>query len=223
LSGPRRSVQTSWRCILSAAIQCPERMRWGASALETVGQSEPVGPHTKVSEATSLYKQLRTRRHLKRAWQVIRANATSKKASRSTRALAQRFSDTEDRGLERISEQLRTKTFVFPPARGIAIKKDGKSTKRPLVVFDIESRIVQRALLDVVKEIPAIRATLHSGFNFGGVDGDDAGVEAAVMKAKAATTAYSYFIRSDIKAFFDSVTRDERWTHFVGQLSRFHK
>jgi retron-type reverse transcriptase len=150
---------------------------------------------------------LRSRAVLKKAWLKIRSNGASPQASRQTRRLVSEFAETEDRGIERIQEKLHSKPYVFGPARGVAIPKPGKPEKRPLVVFDIETRIVQRAILDLVKELPPVKSTLQSGYNFGGVEGNESSVPAAVKEVVKSTEKYGYFIRSDIKKFFDTVGR----------------
>lgn len=168
-----------------------------------------MGPSpTKKAVNSSLYEQLRKRQTLKKAWIKVRANGSSVHASRSTRRLIGKFSETEDRGIERLQEKLRTKCFQFSPARGVPIPKPGKTTKRPLVVFDVEARIIQRAILDLVQQLPSIQKTLKSGHNFGGIEGEQFGVPAAIAEAVKASCSYGYFIRSDIRSFFDSVVRD---------------
>lgn len=177
-----------------------------------------MGPSpTKPVNTISLYAKLRTRRVLKSAWLKIRSNGNSVNASRHTRRLVAEFADREDRGIEQIQERLRSKPFVFGPARGVAIPKPGKREKRPLVVFDIETRIVQRAILDLVKELPPVKATLQSGHNYGGVEGADSSVPAAVREVVKAARQQGYFIRSDIKKFFDSVARSAA----VASLTQF--
>ena len=104
-----------------------------------------------------------------------------------------------------MQRQLRARSFQFPPSRGILIaKKTG--AKRPLVISPIPSRIVQRALLDIIQGIPQVRATLQAGNNFGGIEG--LGVPHAVREAYSASRGSGYFIRTDIKNFFVRIPRD---------------
>lgn len=110
--------------------------------------------------------------------------------------------------LSRIQRSLRLGNFSFAPAKGVLIKKSGKKSKRPVVIAPIESRIVQRALLDALHAIPEVHAELHAGFNFGGISGIKAGVPAAIAKAVTAANAHGYYIRTDIKSFFTQVPRE---------------
>ncbi len=76
-----------------------------------------------------------------------------------------------DRHLARIAAQLREGRFVFAQARGIACERPGKGP-RPIVVAPIESRIVQRAILDVLRALPGLSAAdLEAPTSFGGVPG----------------------------------------------------
>lgn len=179
-----------------------------------------MGPSpTKKNPDAPLYAQLRARKTLKKAWVKIRANGASIHASTISRRLIGKYSESEDRGLEKLQESLRKETFQFSPARGIAIPKPGKKTKRPLVVFDIDARIIQRAILNLVQELPPIQQTLRSGHNFGGIEGSEFGVPAAICAAVQASTDYAYFIRSDIRSFFDSVARDAAVSALTSHLT----
>jgi len=77
---------------------------------------------------------------------------------------------------------------VFLPQKGI-ILKTSSGKKRPVVVAPIESRIVQRAILDTVQLIPEIKEKLTSGHNFGAVPGPEFGVPNAIYAATAAVSA----------------------------------
>ena len=137
----------------------------------------------------------------------MRAKAR-KSTSLETRAEAHRFAAAEARNLERIGEQLRKKTFKFAPSKAVLLSKPGKKGKRPVVIAPISSRIVQRALLNIAQAQPQISATLTAGFNFGGVEGPNFGVPAAVRKAQRVALEKPYYIRTDIKSFFVKVPRD---------------
>lgn len=158
----------------------------------------------KIKPAT--FDALRQRDTLWPAWLHVREKAR-KSTSADTRASAQRFAAAEVRNIERISEQLRSGKFKFAPAKPVLITKAGKKTKRPVVIAPVESRIVQRALLDIIQAQPAIAAVLKAGLNFGGVEGPEFGVPAAVRKAQITAHTKSYYIRTDIKSFFTKVPR----------------
>lgn len=160
-----------------------------------------------MKKVSASFSVLRHRGTLWPAWMHVRKKAR-KSTSSETRAEADKFSRFEVRNIERISEQLRRGEFKFSPAKAILISKAGKKTKRPVVVAPVESRIVQRALLDVIQVQPAIAKVLHEGFNFGGVEGRDYGVPAAVRKAQRIASEKFYYIRTDIRSFFTKVPRE---------------
>src|SRR6202022_1180606 len=89
--------------------------------------------------------------------------------SESTRDSIEVFSTDFEKNLKRIQQRLKSNTFKFPLAHGVAIEKKGKSTIRPIVITPIETRIVQRAILDVILSFKEINKILSAGFNFGGI------------------------------------------------------
>lgn len=145
----------------------------------------------------------------------MRAKA-AKSDSSEIRAEVREFEKSLSSGLKSIQSKLSSRRFSFKPARGVLMGKK----LRPIVIAPLESRIVQRAILDVVQSIPAIHKELHAGYNFGGVDGPGFGVPAAVAKAVKCSQAGGYFFRTDIKSFFVAVPRDTATdlicAHFAG-------
>ncbi len=155
---------------------------------------------------TQLYKAVRSRRSLWRAWIDVSSKARSSKAPQ-TREEARSFAADAPRNIERIGRRLRESKFVFLPQKGIVAKKSS-GKKRPIVVAPIESRIVQRSILDVLQLIPDLKAKLTAGFNFGGVPGPAFGVPNAIYSAIAVMAERPYFLRTDIKSFFDNVPKE---------------
>jgi retron-type reverse transcriptase len=153
----------------------------------------------------SLCQQVRTKSVLQHAWSVIYANGI-RSESANTRSEVADFASDAHREVDRIERKLRGGTFVFPPAVGIAIKKKTGNKKRPIVKSPIPSRIVQRAILDVIQRLPEIKTKLGQHHNFGGIEG--VGVPEAIEEAYKASLSHAYFIRSDIKSFFDKIPRD---------------
>ncbi len=149
-------------------------------------------------------ERLRARATLRSAW--LRVREAARRSSPATRAEARSFEAHEGRHLARIAAQLREGRFVFARARGIACERPGKGP-RPIVVAPIESRIVQRALLDVLRALPGLRAAdLEAPTSFGGVPerGTAGAVAAAIEAVKAGHTSY---LRSDIVGFFRRIPR----------------
>ena len=168
----------------------------------------------------ALYKKLAKPETIWRAWSVVHENGRTSKSAR-TRAEIESFSAEAPRQIQRIAWQLQRQKYRFEPAHGVAMQKKNKKAKRPVVMAPIPNRIVQRALLDVIQSIPAIKEKLLRGRNFGGIEG--VGVPKAVEEAYIAARSSGYFIRTDIKAFFDNVPREKAiakiaWLHLFDVL-----
>lgn len=157
------------------------------------------------SDARTLAQLLRSSKNLDAAWRQVRANA-ERSQSIEIRNEAREFDSAAASNLKSIQSRLGRNSFVFKPAKGIAIRRKGKKS-RPIVVAPIESRIVQRALLNLLQQIPAIKAEITAGFNFGGVPGEGFGVPAAIAKAVKSIRGSGYYIRTDIKSFFVDIPR----------------
>jgi retron-type reverse transcriptase len=111
-----------------------------------------------------------------------------------------------------MQRQLQREAFKFAKAKGVPIPKEGKTAFRPLVVAPIESRIVQRAILDVLLTVPAIKEKAVTPYSFGGVrkanEDDRAAVPAAIKAVlEAVGEGLTYVIKSDIAAFFTAIPK----------------
>src|SRR5262245_3771705 len=125
---------------------------------------------TREPERLSPFERVRTRATLRAALAHVQA-AAARSTSAGTRDAVARFAAHADRHLARSAKQLREGRFAFAPARGIACDRPGKRP-RPIVVAPVENRVVQRAILDVLTDIPAIAGHLTtSPTSFGGVAG----------------------------------------------------
>jgi RNA-directed DNA polymerase len=142
---------------------------------------------------------------LRAAWAHVR-RAAERSTSRTVRLEARRFDDDADRRLERIAGELSAGGFAFGRARGIALPRPGKRP-RPIVIAPIESRVVARALLDVLQTTPGVAAAfLATPTSFGGLPGR--GVEQAVAAAlDAVGRGAIFYVRSDIADFFRAIPR----------------
>jgi RNA-directed DNA polymerase len=148
---------------------------------------------------------------LGRAWRVIFANGRCSQ-SINTRREIEEFAESPETRLTKIQRQLSRRAFKFKPAVGVAIPKKGKDQIRPLVVAPIESRIVQRAILDVLLQVPAISRIAENPYSFGGVrkrkGTEIAAVPAAIQAVLAAIgRGATYVIRSDISSFFTRIPK----------------
>lgn len=167
---------------------------------------------------------------LRAAWAHVR-RAAERSASRAIRVEARRFDDDADRRIDRLAAELREERFVFARGRGLAVARPGKRP-RPIVIASVESRVVSRAVLDVLQTTPEVAAAfLATPTSFGGVPGR--GVEHAVAAAiEAIGRGAVFYLRSDIMEFFRAIPRaralatiaaevpDERMMRLLDQATR---
>jgi retron-type reverse transcriptase len=155
--------------------------------------------------------EVRKQKTIEAAWSAIHRNARTSKSQVTKEEIAA-FEAELSKNLKRIRRQLQEKKFVFKPARGIKIPKKDKASFRPLVVAKVESRIVQRAIHDVLVSQPAIHKFVRTPYSFGGVrkeEGDDlASVPAAIRAVLSGIErGAKYVIRSDISQFFTRIPK----------------
>jgi RNA-directed DNA polymerase len=174
------------------------------------GSGVPTGPKRQRSD---LSLQVRTGRIIEGAWLAIKRNARTSKSQDTKNEIAA-FEADLSANLKRLRRELQQKKFVFPPARGIKIPKDKKdrSSFRPLVVAKVESRIVQRAIHDVLISVPAIQKFVRTPYSFGGIkkkkDDEMAAVPAAIQAVlDAIGNGCKFVIRSDIAKFFTRIPK----------------
>jgi RNA-directed DNA polymerase len=170
----------------------------------------------------SLIQQVRSMKTLSRAWAAVRRNGRSSKSEKTREQIAAFDVDSASQ-LSRIQRQLQSKTFRFAPADGKKIPKKKKGAFRPLVVAPVESRIVQRAIHDVLTLIPEILTYTNTAHSFGGMkksEGDElASVPAAIQCVlHAIENGAKYIVRSDISDFFTKIPKPEL-TVFVGKIA----
>lgn len=158
----------------------------------------------------TLLQRVRTIETLGRAWRAILENGRSSQ-SISTRREIEEFARTSESRLEKIQRQLNLGCFRFMPAKGVPASKKGGGV-RPIVVAPIESRIVQRAIHDVLRDVPSIHRCVENPFSFGGVrktHKDDLGAVPAAIQAAldAIRNGATFVVRSDISAFFTKIPK----------------
>jgi len=159
-----------------------------------------------VTAKPSIYHdKVRKRGVLRKAWRVVFENGETSRCE-ETRKQVREFSRDADRRIDRIARQLQARCFKFAPSRGILGERPGKEP-RPIVSSPIPSRIVQRAILDVLQEEPALAQFYRIPTSFGGIAGR--GVPGAIEAAcRAIAGGASYFITSDIVGFFATIPRE---------------
>jgi RNA-directed DNA polymerase len=162
---------------------------------------------------SKLALQVRKTKVIEKAWGAIQRNAGTSKSLETKNEIAE-FAANLSTNLPRLRRQLQQNKFVFPPARGIKLPKDKKdrSNFRPLVVAKVESRIVQRAIHDVLVTVPAVQKFVRTPYSFGGIKknkkDDIAAVPAAIQAVlHAIGSGASFVIRSDIANFFTRIPK----------------
>lgn len=107
--------------------------------------------------------------------------------------------------MSRLYRELLDGRFRFDPGVGVPQKRPGKRP-RPIVVQSIRNRVVQRSILDVLEELPAIGPVLDSPGSFGGLPGRGLREAIEAVHSSIAGGAQSY-VRTDIKDFFANIPR----------------
>jgi RNA-directed DNA polymerase len=161
--------------------------------------------------SVGLLREVRRIETLGRAWRVICENGRSSQ-SRETRREIEEFATQAESRLTKIQRQLNLDSFVFAAAIGLEVPKKNGNGIRPLVIAPIESRIVQRAIHDVLLSVPSIRDRAENPFSFGGVrrkaDKRFGAVPAAIEAVMDAVACGAFFvIRADISSFFTRIPK----------------
>ncbi len=149
-----------------------------------------------------LFAKVKKYSTLEKAWRHVRGRGL-RSASSEIRAEVREFDLSPGKNLKSLLHRLAGHTFKFSPQLGVAKKRKGKSA-RPIVVSPIENRIVQRAILDVLSEAPAIREVLDIPTSVGGIEGVDRAIALAV---EAMRNGAKWYIRSDIPGFFTKIPK----------------
>jgi retron-type reverse transcriptase len=167
--------------------------------------------------ASNLRKQVQSLRQLERAWHAIRDNARHSKSDEVRREV-EVFAERASSRIQSLSHRLSRGRFKFEPAKGVPIPKigsDGKKSRtkfRPIVLAPLESRIVQRSILETLIVHPAMEQYVYTPYSFGGVrrreDQEYAAVPAAVKAVLEAIETGARFVAcADVRAFFTRISK----------------
>jgi len=150
-----------------------------------------------------LYSEVREMKNLKAAWNKIYSNGAGIGSSDKSKESVAEFKKEEGRNLKRIQEKLKKGNFKFPPSKGVPIKKNNGGM-RPLVSSAVETKIIQRSILDVLQKQEFIKKYLNLPTSFGSIKkkGVPQAIEATV---KAIHNGAGYYVASDIKSFFTQI------------------
>lgn len=160
-----------------------------------------------MSKDNPYYSKVRNTTILYSAWRKVYENGIISK-SLETRNQVKEFSAVALREINKIADRLYRNKFSFAPAIGIPQKRTGKKKPRPIVKSPIPNRIVQRSILDVLQDEPAIHQYVFVQRSFGGIE--TRGVTSAVKAAyDAMQNGAAWYIRSDIEGFFTQIPREK--------------
>jgi hypothetical protein len=163
---------------------------------------------------------------LEAAWRAIESNGRFS-TSVTVRAEIDQFREHTGTKLRSLSHRLSRERFVFPAAKGIPIPKlkDGKKTGdiRPIVLADVESRIVQRAILDVLTDTPELQKYFKNPHSFGGLrkreDAEHSGVPGAIASSlQAIGQGATHVAGADISGFFTRIERHLSLSHTLRKV-----
>lgn len=146
----------------------------------------------------SIYGQILFDRKLKAAWEKVEANKGSGGIDGET---IDSYRLHLDENLDSLLQKLRSKEYKPSPVRRHYIpKKNGKM--RPLGIPNIEDRIVQQAVVDVLQ--PKFEKDIFHKWSCG--YRPNVGVERVLQIIMASIEqGYNYIFDADIKGFFDNI------------------
>jgi RNA-directed DNA polymerase len=162
------------------------------------------------------YTEAKTLSNLFAAWRHVRKSAASSTHPEISDA-ASAFEAESHKKLLSIQRRLSRNKYEFPSAKGVLKDKqkrrqEGKEP-RPIVVATLESRVVQRAILQVVqprrnsklyKRLNRLKDVLECPYSLGG--NPDGGVPKAIEAVTGALReGYVIFFKSDIRSFFTAI------------------
>ncbi|MBR0991032.1 hypothetical protein JQ580_09955 [Bradyrhizobium japonicum] len=164
-----------------------------------------------------LYKRLRSREVLHRAWGAVKQSGLSSPSDATVSAI-KLYDEDWVAHLERISKRLRNGTFRFDGEEGITLPKGKGKGLRPVVMAPIDNRVVRRAMLEVLQGygtesvprrkrwpgIPEIVRIMDTRTSVGGIK--KRGVPHGLsLIDEAVRSGKCWFVRSDIKNFFTRI------------------
>lgn len=175
--------------------------------------------------ASELIKAVRNLKNLERAWSVIQRNGRTSKSD--VRLELESFAEDASGNLRSLQGRLVRGSFKFTPAKGVPIPKlDAKGKKtgkfRPIVLAPVESRIVQRAILNVLLDVEALKSFAKTPYSFGGIRGERSAqkdksarseslsaVPAAIRVVLNEIGGGARFVAcADIQSFFTRISKD---------------
>jgi len=160
-------------------------------------------------------KELARQTNLWRAWRVVQANGLGSKSIR-TRDDVRAFASIVDARIRSIASNLSHHRYSFQQATGVPIARAGKRA-RPIVSYDLNDRIVQRALLDRLLAINTLTPLYMNPGSFGGLP--KLGVRHAWESVfRAIENGATHYVRSDIQDFFTHIPKNTVFAKIASAL-----
>jgi hypothetical protein len=149
----------------------------------------------------SLIDKVYALKNLQSAWERVRTNGGAPGIDGMT---IEKFTKAAEERLQRLSEDLRAKTYRPQPVRRVCIPKSGGG-QRPLGIPTVRDRIVQQAVLQVLEPIFEAKFSRRShGFRPG------RGCATALeVVDRAVQHGYEWVVDADLQSFFDTVDHEK--------------
>ena len=169
--------------------------------------------------SSPFYEEAKRFSNLFGAWRHVRQRALSSSQSEIRAAAAEFESESQSR-LKSIQMRLAHETYAFPKAEGVLKdkrkrEKQGKDP-RPIVVATLESRVVQRSILQALQpdrnsrlyaRLNGLKEVIESPYSLGG--NPEGGVPKSISAVlHAVADGYTVFYKSDIKEFFTKIPHE---------------
>lgn len=169
-----------------------------------------------------LLKKTRSILNLERAWRTIQENGRSSRSD-DIRAEIAKFQEESSSNIRSLNYRLSRGQFRFPAARGVPIPKlDARGRRtgkfRPIVLAPVESRIVQRAILNVLVEVPRLAPFVKTRYSFGGIRSDKPRSLTSSERVPRAERASA--VPAAIKAVLESISEGARFV-VCGDIQSF--
>jgi hypothetical protein len=160
--------------------------------------------------------------NLHTAWRHVRKSAQQSSNS-DIRSAAESYEEKCHTHLKSIQGRLSARSYKFPPAKGVLKDKNKRAKQRkdprPIVIATLESRVVQRAILQVLQpheehdlypKLGEIRQVNESPYGIGGTPKPYGGVTVGIKSIlHDMNDGFSFFFKSDIKEFFTKINHEE--------------
>ena len=168
---------------------------------ESLTAPPPMSETERKRKWNSLYDKIYALPNLQQAWLSV---AENKGAAGVDKITVKQFSQNAEERLQRLSLDLREKTYRPAPARRVFIPKSAGG-ERPLGIPTVRDRIVQQAVRQVLEPIfEGIFSSRSHGFRPG------RGCPTALdVVERAIRSGYSWVVDADISCFFDTVDHEK--------------